>query len=145
MRLFGRVAYTVHMDNVSRGEATNIIVNPYYAVTLSDDLFVPHEARESQEDWVSRNIELIQENGVSEWLHQLLNTLSVYSGPVTHELISPYKAIVLSNNLRGEHAPLMSREKWVEANKNVIAEVGEGQWLWLLLETLVTGGPKLKD
>lgn len=117
------------------------IVNPFYAITLHEYLFEPHEIRESKEDWVARNMELLNENGVDAWLEQLLKVLTSDKKPLMQELVNPYKAINFSERLHGEHEPLVSLEQWIEANKNMMAEIGAGQWLWRLLEVLETGGP----
>lgn len=129
------------MNPIDENDAEKSIANPYYAVNLQDYLFESHEIRESKEDWVARNIEVIDENGTTAWLEQLLEVLTSDDKPVMQELVNPYKAIRFSERLLGDHLPTITKEAWLAANVKMIEEVGTGEWLWRLLNVLETGGP----
>jgi hypothetical protein len=130
------------MEPTNKNDVEKSIINPYYATSFQDYLFEGHEIRESKEDWVARNIELIEENGVQAWLEQLLKVLASDGKPLMQELVNPYKAIIFSSKLQGEHEPTVTPEKWTQANIKLIAELGAGAWFWQLLNVLETGGPE---
>jgi len=127
------------MEPINKNDVEKSIINPYYATNFQDYLFEEHEIRESKEDWVARNIELIEENGAKAWLEQFLKVLAVDGKPLMQELVNPYKAINFSNQLQGKHEPTITPEKWTQANIKLIAELGAGAWFWQLLNVLETG------
>jgi hypothetical protein len=88
------------MEPIDTNFLERSIVNPFYAVTLQEYLFEPHEIRESKEDWVARNMELLNENDIDAWLEQLLKVLTSDNKPLMQELINPYKAIIFSERLK---------------------------------------------
>jgi hypothetical protein len=57
-------------------------------------------------------------------------------------LINPFYAIQIDPMLAMEHPPLVSKTQWIEANLQLMKDMGEEQWLRLLLNTLETGGLK---
>lgn len=120
------------------------IVNPFYAITLKDELFGEHAIEGAKEDWVLKNVQLIEEMGSKDWLGELLLSLSPKGKPdhVRDTLINPYKGIIFSDRLMGEHEPLVTREMWIDANVKMIKELGADTWLWRLLGVLETGGPE---
>jgi hypothetical protein len=129
------------MDTGER-QSASAIINPYYAIDLSDSLFEAHEIRQSKEDWVTHSLELIDENGTEAWLRKLLDVLRSDSGPLVQEMMNPFKAITFSARLQGKHEPITKIDAWVQANLKLMKELGSGAWLWQLLEVLETGGPK---
>jgi hypothetical protein len=58
---------------------------------------------------------------------------------VVGQVINPFYAITVSEDLTIEHAPLVSRETWIEANTKLIDELGARAWLEKLLTVLETG------
>lgn len=50
--------------------------------------------------------------------------------------VNPYYAININPKLVTEHEPMVSEETWVNANANVINEIGVQEWLRLLLQEL---------
>jgi hypothetical protein len=56
--------------------AHRMLINPFYAITIAEDLFGSHEPLVSQEDWVKANARLIDELGAEVYLHELLKVLS---------------------------------------------------------------------
>lgn len=64
---------------------------------------------------------------------------------VEHMLINPFYAINLSDDLFGEHEPLVSTAQWVAANKKLIEEIGVEAWLEKLLTVLQGDCPRNPD
>ncbi len=58
---------------------------------------------------------------------------------VVGQVINPFYAITISEDLAIEHAPLISREMWIEANIKLIGELGARAWLEKLLTVLEKG------
>ena len=54
-------------------------------------------------------------------------------------VINPFYAITIAEDLTIEHAPLVSREAWIEANTKLIGELGAQAWLEKLLTVLEKG------
>ena len=54
-------------------------------------------------------------------------------------VINPFYAITIAEDLTIEHAPLVSREAWIEANTQQIGELGAQAWLEKLLTVLEKG------
>ena len=121
------------------------VINPYYAVSFQDYLFEDHKIRESKEDWVARNSELIDENGAKAWLEQLLQVLTNDGKPLMQELVNPYKTITFSTRLHGKHKPTVTSKQWTLANAQLIGEIGPGDWLWRLIGVLEMGGPEVSE
>lgn len=123
--------------------AESTLINPYYVITLNDGLFLDHEIEGAKEDWVLKNVQLINEIGSTDWLNELLSALSgeAASDHVRDTLISPYKGIIFSPRLQGEHEPIIDRQQWIQANAKLMKELGAEAWLWQLLDVLETGGP----
>jgi hypothetical protein len=51
-------------------------------------------------------------------------------------LINPVYAISIDPDLAGAHETIVSRERWITANKRLIDELGVDQWLNRLLAVL---------
>ncbi len=126
---------TLPTDN----DARDTLLNPYYAVILSDHLF-GNEPTGIKEDWVAANAGLIKDLGAQTWLVNLLAALAFKPERELTEKIDPSKIVVVSEKLRGKHEPITKPEDWVAANVKLIAELGAENWLWGFLEVLETGG-----
>ncbi|HUD06816.1 MAG TPA: hypothetical protein VMR34_02920 [Candidatus Saccharimonadales bacterium] len=129
------------MESTSEDDVKNTLVNPYYAINFADSLFKVHEPKIAKEDWVMTNTMLIEELGAQLWLEQLILNLvkeadedSKYSG------INPSKTVEISKRLSGEHESTIDVSGWLKANVKLMSELGTGDWLWLLLKVLQTGG-----
>ncbi len=113
------------------------IINPFYAVSLTDDLFKSSITKASTEDWILLNAKLIEDISESAWLSEFLDVISQsqdeYDG---HDIINPALAISLSTGLRGIHKPLVERTEWIAANAKLIEDMGAVKWLELLLRVL---------
>jgi hypothetical protein len=57
------------------GDVTSMIANPFYAINIDEGLAVPHEPLISEEDWVKANVGLIEELGAEPYLRNLLSVL----------------------------------------------------------------------
>ena len=55
---------------------------------------------------------------------------------VQRVLINPFYAITLASGLCLDHAPIVTREEWVQANAYLIEQMGAEAWLERLLEGL---------
>jgi len=117
------------------------IINPYYSVSFAEYLFNDQELEVAKEDWVLKNSQLITEMGNTDWLEQLLLSLSTepLDNP-TYWFICPRKTVTFSDRLRGEHEPTVDIAVWVAANVKLMEELGNEKWLWQLLDVLETGG-----
>jgi hypothetical protein len=113
------------------------IINPFYAVSITDDLFKASTPRASTEDWVLLNAKLIEDIGVSAWLSEFLDVISQpqdeYDG---HDIINPALAVSLSAGLQGIHEPLVERSEWIAANAKLMKDTGITHWLEQLLSVL---------
>lgn len=130
------IRYTVVMDK-SDLDFSALAANPYYAISFAPHAFTKHENLGSAEDWVAANTALIDDMGPKAWLDELLDVLSLsqdkYDG---HDIINPMLVINISDSLSGEHQTIVTREQWSQINTKLIEEIGAGEWLWKLLETL---------
>lgn len=137
---YGWLGYTYGMEPTANNVRESII-NPYYCVSFAENLFNDQKIEVANEDWVQKNSQLIAEMGSTDWLERLLVSLS--TGPLvnpTYWLICPRKTVVISDRLRGEHEPAVTKGVWLAANTKLIKELGTGKWLWQLLSVLETGG-----
>lgn len=141
--LRNRVGYTDRMSSITEDDLSDLLANPYYAISFHDYLFSRQKPAGADEDWVLLNAKLMDDIGAEEWLIELLDALSLsakeYDG---HDIINPSLAVPFSDRLRGHHEPLATREQWVRANIKQIEEIGSNNWLWRLLDVLQTGGPE---
>lgn len=51
-------------------------------------------------------------------------------------LINPIYAVSIDPDLAGNHEPIVSKERWIEANEKLINEIGAEEWLGRLLAVL---------
>lgn len=63
------------MDELATNDAEHILINPFYAITFSEDLIGKHEPLVSKSQWITSNTHLIEEIGVEAWLEKLLAVL----------------------------------------------------------------------
>jgi hypothetical protein len=64
---------------------------------------------------------------------------------VTVMLINPIYAVSIDRDLVGSHEPIVSKERWIEANEQLIDEIGTEQWLRRLLSVLEGNYPTRPD
>jgi hypothetical protein len=64
---------------------------------------------------------------------------------VTAMLINPIYAVSIDPDLTGSHEPIVSKERWIEANEKLIDEIGIEQWLRRLLAILEGDYPTNPD
>ncbi len=62
-----------------------VIINPYYAITIAPMLATDHDPMISKEQWVQANMRLIEELGAEAWLKQLLEVLA-NGGPTSDDV-----------------------------------------------------------
>lgn len=121
-------------------KTTKNLLNPYYAVVLADHVFNQKQVT-TEEDWLLLNTGLIEDMGITAWLEELLDALSLprakYDG---HDIVNPSLVVAMSDSLQGKHQPLVTRQEWIQANTRLAKELGADTWLQRLLETLQTGG-----
>lgn len=63
------------MDELTRKDSEHMLINPYYVVTITSDLMGEHEPLMSEAQWVTANVQLIDEIGAKAWLEKLLAVL----------------------------------------------------------------------
>lgn len=51
-------------------------------------------------------------------------------------VVNPYYAVNLAPGLFGDHEPSVTEEQWIEANRKLLAAVGDERYLRLLLDAL---------
>lgn len=56
-------------------DATNMFINPFYAINIEPNLAIEHEPLVTEPDWIRANLRLIDEIGAQEWLERLLVVL----------------------------------------------------------------------
>lgn len=124
------------MNQVSSSDP-KIILNPFYAVNIRDDLFSAPAPKASHEDWILLNANLILDIGATAWLNEFLDVISQsndeYDG---HDIINPTLTISLSPELQGAHDPLVERSDWIAANAKLLGEMDAAKWLERLLQVL---------
>jgi hypothetical protein len=64
---------------------------------------------------------------------------------VTDMLINPIYAVSIDPDLMGSHEPIVSKERWIEANEKLIDEIGAETWLRRLLAVLEGDYPTSPD
>ena len=64
---------------------------------------------------------------------------------IKHMLINPYYAIDIHPDLADEHMPIVEKDQWIQANSQLIGELGAEEWLKLLLAALQGAGPRNPD
>lgn len=63
-------------------------------------------------------------------------------GDIQAMLINLFYAITISEDLIGEHEPLVSKAEWIAANGRLIKEIGSDAWLEKLLSVLQGDFPR---
>jgi hypothetical protein len=121
-------------------DAKSLIINPFPAVVFAPYLFKERELVCAKEDWVLLNAKVIEDNSPKLWLDEFLDAISMsrmkYDG---HDVINPSLAIRISDDLQGDHQPIITRPLWIAANEKLMNELGVAEWLWQLLNVLETG------
>ena len=56
-------------------ELVGLVINPFYAITIAEDLTIEHSPLVSREAWIEANTKLIGELGAQAWLEKLLTVL----------------------------------------------------------------------
>lgn len=56
-------------------DVRSILINPYYAITISPDLYGKHDPLVPKDHWIKANARLIAEIGAEAWLANLLTAL----------------------------------------------------------------------
>lgn len=132
------------MQPLTEDDLKDLLINPFYAVTLNERYFNSREPVMAKEDWVSSNAILMQELTPKVWLEEFLRILAESSlGSDSQEkIIDPYYSIAISERLAGDHPPLVDSKVWVEASLKGISGSSAGDWLWRLTKVLETGGPE---
>ncbi len=69
------VASMADHDNWTPGDTTDVIANPFYAITIDEGLTLSHEPMISEDDWIKANVNLINELGPEAYLRKLLSIL----------------------------------------------------------------------
>lgn len=69
------VAAMADRDDWTPGDITDMIANPFYAITIDEGLTMPHEPMISEDDWIKANVNLINELGPEPYLRNLLSVL----------------------------------------------------------------------
>ncbi len=60
-------------------------------------------------------------------------------------LINPFYAVSIDPGLVDKHEPIVSKERWIEANQTLIEEIGADKWLRRLLAVLEGDYPTSPD
>lgn len=63
------------MGKLTTGDVEHMLINPFYAITISPDLMGEHEPLVSEAQWIAANLRLIEEIGAKAWLEKLLAVL----------------------------------------------------------------------
>lgn len=129
--------------DISANDATAMIANPFYAVTLASHVFIKHSSLGSKEDWVAANAYTMNDISPKVWLDEFLDLMTQSRAKFDgHDIVRPMLVVNVSDRLKGNHEPLTTRELWIKANEKIIKETSPEAWLWRLLDVLETGGPK---
>jgi len=64
---------------------------------------------------------------------------------VTGMLINPIYAISIDPDLVGKHEAIVPKQRWIEANRGLIDEIGAEEWLRRLLAVLEGDFPSSPD
>ena len=63
------------MKQLTGRDVEQILINPFYAVTIHADLATPHKPIVSKAEWIEANLRLIDQIGTEAWLQKLLAVL----------------------------------------------------------------------
>jgi hypothetical protein len=66
-------------DQWGKESVAAMLMNPFYAITISEDLLGDHRPMVSQDQWVAANVQLIEQLGSEVYLRQLLTVLGAAS------------------------------------------------------------------
>jgi hypothetical protein len=66
-------------------------------------------------------------------------------GDTKAALINPFYAVTIHPDLEGEHEPIITKQRWIQANARLIDEMGVDQWLRQLLAVLEGNFPRSTD
>src|SRR5258708_4620075 len=114
-------------------EIQRIVVNPFYAITVSPASVMDHEPRMSADMWIDANC-IALDLDVPSWLRRVLMLLQ--QDEVSNDQAHPYHAVVIDPTFAVEHEPLIGEEEWVRANVSAMAQSGVRSWLETLLRVL---------
>jgi hypothetical protein len=117
-------------------EIQRLVVNPFYAITVSPASVIDHAPRMSQDRWIDANC-IALELDASSWLRRMLTLLQ--QDEVHDDQTHPYHAIVIDPTFAVEHEPLIGEEEWIRANLSAMAQSGMRSWLETLLRVLQGG------
>lgn len=122
-----------------------MLINPFSSVTVAPALTEEHEPPLSTDTWIEMNAGLIKSLGAESWLTHELNILE---GKEADERMSPYQVINIDPRFAFDHAPMVPRETWIEANTKLIPQHGTERWLRTFLDILegdILGSSKFPD
>jgi hypothetical protein len=60
----------------------------------------------------------------------------MWSKEVANTLINPIYSISIHPDLEGQREPIVPKQKWIQANRRLIEELGAEEWLSRLLAVL---------
>ena len=123
------------MPHFTQDSLQRIIINPFYAITVTPQLTEEHEPPMSEAAWVQANTSLMGEMGCERWLRQLLDVLEGKIG-APEGPIDPSQAVNIDPLFAAAHPPLIEREMWVDVNVRQIRNMGAEGWLRRLLDVL---------
>lgn len=63
------------MKKISEIDISKMIINPFYAITISPDLFGEHEPMINKDEWIKANEREIKRLGSKKYLTKLLEVL----------------------------------------------------------------------
>jgi hypothetical protein len=63
------------------GRTSEVLVNPFYAITFAPILCADHEPLIDRETWIRANVQLIEQLGAERWLRTLLEVLETGGPP----------------------------------------------------------------
>ncbi len=72
--------------NRNQGDITNILINPFYCITIHPMLCAEHPPLVSKDQWVKANVNTIKQIGAEAFLRRLLDVLETGGQPQGGEL-----------------------------------------------------------
>jgi len=123
------------MRDFTPDDIQRILINPFYAITVDHHLMSDQLQTMSRATWVEANKGLVQHLGSEQWLTHLLASLQG-SVIISEEYINPAVAIAIDPLFAEPHPLLLTCSQWVQANANLLNELGTDAWLTQFLAVL---------
>jgi SEC-C motif len=150
---------TEHRADWTEGDVTALLANPIYAIHLHPDLCKRYAPLQTEEQWVEKNLALMEELGREEWVRTLLAVLKGEEGrrdqlPSAADMTPEAGALIQINPVTAINIPEtyalaspmgVSEDQWAQVALSLIEDMGAEPYLHNLLAVLKGANPAGSD